>query len=68
MDSDKDLSIELTALMPVVAHKAVIGVNCPGSIVAAAGGSNVELQCNECGAVMGVVQIDILSGLIGLDG
>jgi hypothetical protein len=68
MDRDTDVSIELTALMPVVAHKAVVGIICSGCIVAVAEGSNVELRCNKCGAVMGVVQLDILSGLIGLDG
>jgi hypothetical protein len=36
-------------------------------MVAAVEGSNVELQCNECGAVMGVVHIEILCALIGLD-
>jgi hypothetical protein len=62
---DKDTSNELTALMPVVAHEAA-GIDCCGCIIAAVEGSTVELRCNECGAVMGVVQIDVLCGLIGL--
>jgi hypothetical protein len=67
MDRDED-SNELTALMPSVAHEAVTGIHCCGCIVAVVEDSTVELRCNECGAVMGVVQIDILCGLIGLDG
>src|SRR5258708_26734076 len=35
--------------------------------VAAVDGTNVELRCNECGAVLGVVQVDILKGLLGID-
>jgi hypothetical protein len=31
-------------------------------------GGSVELRCNECGAVVGVVQIDVLRGLLGLVG
>jgi hypothetical protein len=54
--------------MPIVAHEHVTGVDCCGCIVAAVEGSNVELRCNECGAVVGVVQIDILRGLLELDG
>jgi hypothetical protein len=30
-------------------------------------GSNVELRCNECGAVVDEVQIEILRGLLRLD-
>jgi hypothetical protein len=29
--------------------------------------SNVELRCNECGAAVGVAQIDTLRGLLDLD-
>jgi hypothetical protein len=63
---DKDTSNELTSLMPVVHHGAVTGIHCCGCIIAAVEGQTVELRCNECGAVMGVVQIDVLCGLIGL--
>jgi len=36
-------------------------------VVAVVEGANVELRCNECGAVVGMVQIDVLKGLPGLD-
>jgi hypothetical protein len=50
-----------------VAHEEVPGVDCCGCIIAGVEGANVELRCNECGAVVGVVQIDVLRGLLGLD-
>ncbi|MEO8596247.1 MAG: hypothetical protein ABI759_23210 [Candidatus Solibacter sp.] len=64
---DRELSDDLTARMPIVLHETVIGVDCCGCIVAAVYGTSVELQCNECGAVVGVVQIDTLRGLLGLN-
>jgi hypothetical protein len=64
---DRDLSYELTSQMAIVTHETVSGVDCCGCIVAAVEGTNVELRCNECGAVVGVVQIEILRGLLGLD-
>jgi hypothetical protein len=64
---DRDLSDQLTSQMAIVSHETVSGVDCPGCIVAAVEGTNVELRCNECGAVVGVVQIDILKDLLGLD-
>jgi hypothetical protein len=63
---DREFSDELTALMPSVPHR-LSGVNCSGSIVAAVEGGNVELHCNHCGAVVGVVQVGIMEGLLGLD-
>ena len=63
---DQEFSDELTGLMPVVPHE-VSGVDCSGRIIAAVDGTNVELRCNECGAVVGVVQINIMEGLLGLD-
>src|SRR5260370_40798094 len=62
-----DFSRDLTGRMPIVPHGTIAGVDCCGCIVAAVDGSNVVLQCNECGAVVGVIQIDILKGLLGLD-
>jgi hypothetical protein len=56
----RDMSDELTGLMPVVPHGISQGVECCGCIVAVVEDKNVELQCNECGAVVGVIQIDIL--------
>ena len=67
LDVDRDASDALTARMPIVAHESA-GVNCCGCVVAAVEGSTVELKCNECGAVVGVVQIDVLRALIGMDG
>src|SRR5262245_39378599 len=64
---DRDLSDALTARMPIVPHETITGDDCCGCIIAAVGGSSVELRCNECGVVVGVVQIDILRGLLGLD-
>jgi len=63
---DRELSDDLTSLLPLVPHGTVNGVDCCGCIVAVVEGTNVELRCNECGAVVGVVQIDILRGLLGL--
>ncbi len=64
---DRDLSESITSRMPIVAHEDVPGVDCCGCIIAAVDGANVELRCNECGAVVGVVQIDVLRGLLGLE-
>jgi len=63
---DREFSDELTGLMPVVPH-GTGGVDCPGSIVAVVESGTVELQCNRCGAVVGVVQVGIMEGLLGLD-
>jgi hypothetical protein len=38
----------------------VTGLDCCGCILAAVGASNVELRYNECGAAVGIVQIDVL--------
>jgi hypothetical protein len=63
---DRELSDELNGLMPVVAHR-LGGVDCDGSIIAVVESGSVELRCNECGAVVGVVQVGIMEGLLGLD-
>ena len=63
---DPGLSDELTGCMPTVPHE-LAGVECCGCIVAAVEGSNVELRCNECGAVVGLVHLEILKGLLGLE-
>jgi predicted RNA-binding Zn-ribbon protein involved in translation (DUF1610 family) len=67
LDMERDISSELTARMPIIPHETAAGVDCCGCIVAVVEGNNVELRCNECGAVVGVVQLDILKGLFGLD-
>jgi hypothetical protein len=61
-----DLSHDLTSRMPIVPHETA-GVECCGCIIAAVDGSNVELRCDECGAVVGVIQVDILKGLLRLE-
>src|SRR5689334_21203171 len=43
------------------------GVECCGCIITAVDGTNAELRGNECGAVVGVIQVDILKGLLGLE-
>lgn len=53
--------------LPIVPHE-VAGVDCCGCITAEVNGDDVELRCNECGALVGTVQIDIFRGLLGLDG
>ena len=63
---DHALSDELTGLMPVVPH-GLGGADCAGRIVAVVEGTTVELHCNLCGAVVGVVQVGIMEGLLGLD-
>ena len=63
---DPELSEELTSLMPVVPH-GLGGADCRGTIVAVVESGSVELRCNKCGDVVGVVQIGIMEGLLGLD-
>ena len=63
---DREFSDELTGLMPVVPH-GIGGVDCGGRIVAVVERGTVELRCNKCGAVVGVVQVGIMEGLLGLD-
>ena len=63
---DREFSDELTGLMPV-GPQGIRGVDCSGRIIAAVEDNNVELRCDECGAVVGVVQINIMEGLLGLD-
>src|SRR4029453_3101036 len=61
---DADLSHDLTSRIPIVTHDTA-GVECCGCIIAAVDGTNVELRCNECGAGVGVIQVDFLKGLLG---
>lgn len=64
---DRTLSDQITGAMNIVPHGSIPGTECCGCIVAAVDGTNVELRCNECGAVLGGVQVDILKGLLGID-
>ena len=63
---DREFSDELTRLMPVVPH-GIAGADCSGFVIAVVEDSNVELRCNKCGVVVGVVQIGVMEGLLGLD-
>ena len=51
----------------IARHESIDGVDCCVCIVGRVDGDNVELQCNECRAVVGVVQIDVFRGLLRLD-
>ena len=50
---------------PSVPHEAA-GVDCCGCIVSVVQGNDVELRCNECGAVVGVVNVGVLTDLVSL--
>jgi hypothetical protein len=63
----RDRSNDLTSRMLTVAPETITGVTRCGCIIAVVEGGNVELRCDECGAVVGVVQIDVLRGLLGVD-
>jgi hypothetical protein len=63
---DREFSDELTSLMPAVPH-GIAGVDCSGVVVAVVEDSDVELRCDKCDAVVGVVQVGIMEGLLGLD-
>jgi hypothetical protein len=63
---DREFSDELTGLMPYVCH-GMSGVNCSGRVVAVVEEHSVELRCQHCGAVVGVIQVGIMEGLLGLD-
>jgi hypothetical protein len=63
---DREFSDELTSLMPIVPH-GIAGANCSGFVIAVVVETNVELRCNKCGAVVGLVQTGIMEGLLGLD-
>jgi hypothetical protein len=63
---DQEFSDELTGLMPCMLH-GITGANCTGRVVAVVEDPIVELRCDKCGAVVGVVQAGIMEGLLGLD-
>jgi hypothetical protein len=63
---DPEFSEELTGLMPFVPH-GIAGVDCHGRIIAVVESRSVELRCNRCGVTVGVVQVDVMEGLLGLD-
>lgn len=51
--------------MPYVCH-GMSGANCSGRVVAIVEAQSVELRCEQCGAAVGVVQVGIMEGLLGL--
>ena len=55
----------LEADFPIIPHEST-GADCCGCIVVKVTGKDAELQCNECGAVLGVVQVGILRDLVSL--
>jgi hypothetical protein len=63
---DREFSDEITSLMPTVPH-GIADVDCSGRIVAVVEDRHVELRCEKCGGVVGVVQVGIMEGLLGLD-
>jgi hypothetical protein len=61
-----ELSEEFTGRMAVIPHESIPGVRCRGCISAAADGNDVELHCEECGTVVGVLHVEIFKSLVGL--
>jgi hypothetical protein len=56
---------DLPSRFPFIPHESA-GADCSGFIVPVIKGNYVELRCNECGAVVGVVLIEILRNLISM--
>jgi hypothetical protein len=50
---------------PIVPHEST-GADCCGCIIVKMTGRDAELRCNECGAVVGVVQVNVLRDLVSL--
>ena len=59
------MDASLVNAFPTIPHESA-GVDCCGCIVPVVQGRDVELRCNECGAVVGVVQVEILKDLVGM--
>jgi hypothetical protein len=56
---------DLPNRFPFIPHESA-GVDCCGCILPVIKNNYVELRCNECGAVVGVVLIEILRDLISM--
>jgi len=56
----------MAAVALVVQQTEPAGVDRSGCIVGTVTGNDAELTCNECGAVVGVVQVGILRDLVSL--
>jgi hypothetical protein len=50
---------------PILPHEST-GADCCGCIVVKVTGDAAELQCDECGAVVGVVHVAILRDIISM--
>ena len=57
--------MSLEESFPIIAHEST-GVDCCGCIIVKVQGSNAELCCNECGAVVGVMNVAVLADLVSL--
>jgi hypothetical protein len=55
----------LNDMLPIIPHESA-GADCCGCIVVSVTGNDAELRCNECGAVVGVVQVGILRDLVSM--
>jgi hypothetical protein len=56
---------DLLSTFPIIPHESA-GVVCCGCIVVIVTGNDAEFRCNECGAVVGVVQAGVLRDLVSL--
>lgn len=50
---------------PIIPHEHA-GAHCRGCIVVEINNNNAELHCNECGALVGVINAGILQDLVSL--
>ena len=56
---------DLNNTLPIIPHESA-GVDCCGCIVVVVRGNDAELMCDECGAIVGVVNARILRDLVSL--
>jgi len=56
---------DINNTFPIIPHESA-GVDCCGCIIVKVAGTDAELQCNECGAVVGVVHVEILEDLVSM--
>lgn len=52
-------------IFPIIPHEHA-GVDCCGCIVVKINDNDAELRCNECSAVVGVINTGILRDLVSL--
>lgn len=65
-DTLGDAMDSLESQFPILAHEST-GADCCSCIVAVIRGNDVELRCNECGALVGVSNTEILRDLYESD-